>query len=156
MIIGDLNALPQAGLPAALRCILDRVDTSLNALKQRADGRWQPEGVAWFCNIGSSLTQPENLRHTEYHRDWADIQVILSGEELIHAGCLSAASPSDEERKPDLFITPGVPDCVTIKLRAGSFAVFLPGEPHQALCALRQPAEVRKAVFKIPRSLLEA
>lgn len=40
-------------------------------------------------------------------------------------------------------------------LRSGDFAVFLPGEPHQALCAVQAPMTVRKAVFKVPRALLE-
>lgn len=42
MIIGNLNALPQAGLPLALRQILNRADCSLAALTAREDGRFQP------------------------------------------------------------------------------------------------------------------
>ena len=155
MIIGNLNALPLAGLPAPLRAILSGHESSLSALQAREDGRWQPEGAAWFCNIGTANTQPKADRHTEYHHQWADIQVILSGEEQICAGMCSTAQPNDEERKPDLFITPRAPDSVVMTLRSGDFAVFLPGEPHQALCAVGNPAAVRKAVFKIPASLLE-
>jgi hypothetical protein len=55
--------------------------------------------------IGPVQTQPQALRHTEYHHLWADIQIVLSGEEIIHAGTESVARPDDEERKPDLFIT---------------------------------------------------
>ncbi|MCP6744350.1 YhcH/YjgK/YiaL family protein, partial [Klebsiella pneumoniae] len=48
------------------------------------------------------------------------------------------------------------PESVSILLRPGDFAVFYPGEPHQALCAVSTPAPVRKAVFKIPAEMLEA
>jgi YhcH/YjgK/YiaL family protein len=67
----------------------------------------------------------------------------------------SVARTDDEERKPDLWIAPGVVHPVSMTLRSGDFAVFLPGEPHQALCAVEAPMIVRKAVFKVPRALLE-
>lgn len=155
MIIGHLNALPLAGLPPVLRQILDRADCTLTALSARDDGRWQPEGCPWFCHIGPAQTQPLVERHTEYHHQWADIQVVLTGEETIRAGMQSVAQPGDEERKPDLFIASGAVHPVNITLKPGDFAVFLPGEPHQALCAVNQPMAVRKAVFKVPRALLE-
>lgn len=155
MIIGHLNALPLAGLPPALRQILERADCTLAALAAREDGRWQPEGCPWFCHIGPANTQPQALRHTEYHHQWADIQVVLAGSEIINAGMQSLARHGDEERKPDLFIAPAAQHPVSLTLGGGDFAVFLPGEPHQALCAVAEPMIVRKAVFKVPRALLE-
>ncbi|MFP8733650.1 YhcH/YjgK/YiaL family protein [Klebsiella aerogenes] len=156
MIIGNLNALPQAGLPLALRQILSRPECSLSALTTHEDGRFQPGDGDWYCTIGTAQTQAAEQRHTEYHLQWADIQVILAGEEIIHAGTLYSGQPDDEQRKPDLFISQQTPHSVTLHLRVGDFAVFLPGEPHQALCVVTSPAPVRKAVFKVPRSMLEA
>ena len=155
MIIGHLNALPLAGLPPALRQILERADCSLAALAARDDGRWQPQGCPWFCHIGPAQTQPQAERHTEYHALYADIQVVLTGEETIRAGMQSVARTGDEERKPDLFIARDCRLPVAITLHAGDFAIFLPGEPHQALCAVDAPATVRKAVFKVPSDMLE-
>jgi YhcH/YjgK/YiaL family protein len=155
MIIGQLTALQQAGLPPALYAILSRPDCALAALNARDDGRWQPDDCAWFCTIGPAQTQPQAQRHTEYHHQWADIQIVLAGEEMIYAGAESAARPGDEQRKPDLFITSEAKLTVAIRLGTGDFAVFYPGEPHQALCAVNAPMTVRKAVFKIPRALLE-
>lgn len=155
MIVGNLDALPLAGLPPALWQILSHPDASLQALSAREDGRWQPEGCGWFCSIGEAHTQPAAQRHTEYHHQWADIQVMLSGCEVINAGMQAVACDGDEERKPDLFIARDCQHPVAITLHAGDFAVFLPGEPHQALCAVDAPATVRKAVFKVPREMLE-
>ena len=137
MIIGNLQALQQAGLPPALKQLLSSEACSLAALSARENGRFQPDGAPWFCTLSVVQTQPAAERHTEYHRQWADIQVILAGEERIQAGMAPAMRPEDNELKPD-------------------FAVFYPGEPHQALCAVSTPAPVRKAVFKIPAEMLEA
>ncbi|MCG7389781.1 YhcH/YjgK/YiaL family protein [Pantoea sp. ACRSB] len=155
MIIGHVQALAMAGLPAALRAILEREDCSLEALRQREDGRFQPEDAEWFCHIGPAQTEPAAQRHTEYHRQWADIQLVLEGSEIINASQQSLAQADDEERKADLFIASVQALPVSMCLSVGDFAVFLPGEPHQALCAAQKPERVRKAVFKIPRSLLE-
>lgn len=155
MIIGNLSDLALAGLPVSLRKILSRPDCSLEALSAREDGCWQPEDSHWFCNIGEAQTQPLAQRHTEYHHQWADIQVMLSGCEVINAGMLAVAHDDDEERKPDLFITQNCELAVTITLHTGDFAIFLPSEPHQALCVVDAPTTVRKAVFKIPHDLLE-
>lgn len=155
MIIGHLEALPMAGLPTPLKQILSRPDCSLQALSSLDDGCWQPEGCRWFCNIGLSQTQPQAQRHTEYHHLWADIQVVLSGCELIYAGLHSVAQDHDEERKPDLFITNRDNHAVAITLNSGDFACFLPGEPHQALCSVDTPMTIRKAVFKVPHDMLK-
>ena len=106
MIIGNLNHLSLAGHPAWVRNILLRPECSLSALSTREDGRWQPEGCRWFCTLGTSDTQPAELRHTEYHHLWADIQVVITGCEGINAGTRPIARENDEERKPDLFIAP--------------------------------------------------
>lgn len=68
----------------------------------------------------------------------------------------SRDAPEDHELKPDLYICQPALESVSILLRPGDFAVFYPGEPHQALCAVSTPAPVRKAVFKIPAEMLEA
>ncbi|MDR4841694.1 YhcH/YjgK/YiaL family protein [Klebsiella quasipneumoniae] len=156
MIIGTLQALHQAGLPPALKQLLSSEACSLAALSAREDGRFQPDGAPWFCTLGVAQTQPAAERHTEYHRQWADIQVILAGEERIQAGMAAAMRPQDNELKPDLYLCQPAPESVSILLRPGDFAVFYPGEPHQALCAVSTPAPVRKAVFKIPAAMLEA
>ena len=155
MIFGNLKALSQAGLPAVLRDILALPQCSFEALQAGDDGRFQLPGAEWFCTVGPANTQMREVRHTEYHHQWADIQVLLTGEEIIFAGTQYAPQATDEERKPDLFITTTAGLPVSMLLQAGDFAVFLPGEPHQALCAAAEPTTIRKAVFKVPRALLE-
>ncbi len=133
MIVGNLNALPLAGLPPALRQILAHPQATLAALSARKDGRWQPENCRWYCDIGEASTQPAARRHTEYHHQWADIQVMLAGCEVINAGTLRVAQDSDEERKPDLFIARDCPLPVSITLHAGDCAISARRTPPGAV-----------------------
>lgn len=155
MITGNLQFLALATLPEELYVLLARPECSLEALQSAPDGRWQPQGAAWFCTISDSDTAPAAVRHAEYHRRWLDIQVVLRGEEIIRYDVADAREMPAEERKPDLYILPQPQLRQQLQLHAGDFAVFAPGEAHQALCALSdRPARVRKAVFKVPVEML--
>ena len=155
MIAGHLRALELATLPDALLSILTLPECSLEALCAREDGHFQPEGAAWFCHIGNANTSPAADRHTEFHHDWLDIQVVLEGEEIIGFDTRSAIGQPATERKPDLFILDNPALHNEILLRSGDFVTFAPGEPHRALCCTTHPAVVRKAVFKVPASALK-
>ncbi|MFD1804082.1 YhcH/YjgK/YiaL family protein [Mixta tenebrionis] len=156
MITGNLNALALAMLPQVLHDLLARPECSLAALQAAPDGRLQPEGASWFCTIGDSETSPAAQRHTEYHRRWLDIQVLLAGEEIIRYDVADVSAAPAEERKPDLFIIAQPTLRQQLHLQPGDFAVFAPGEAHQALCAPDKPARVRKAVFKVPVEMLRS
>lgn len=154
MITGTLHALALATLPDTLYALLARPECSLASLQAMPDGRWQPEGPDWFCHIGDSQTAPIDQRHTEYHRQWLDMQVLLAGEEIIRYDVADARQAPAEERKPDLFIVEHAQLRQQLHLQPGDFAIFAPGEAHQALCAVDKPARVRKAVFKVSPDLL--
>lgn len=154
MITGNLQALALATLPDTLYALLARPECALAALQARPNGRWQPEGDSWFCTISDSETAPASQRHTEYHRQWLDIQVLLAGEEIIGYDVADARQIAAEERKPDLFIVEQAQLRQQLHLQPGDFAVFAPGEAHQALCAVGKPARVRKAVFKVSPEML--
>ncbi|CAM3570623.1 hypothetical protein BS639_05800 [Rouxiella silvae] len=155
MIIGNLHSLEMATLPNALLQILTLPACSLQALHAREDGRFQPVGAAWFCNIAHANTSPAHERHTEFHQQWLDIQVVLEGEEIIGFDTRSVVGQHAVERKPDLFILENPCLSNQILLRSGDFVTFAPGEPHRALCCNQRPAVVRKAVFKIPFSTMK-
>ena len=154
MITGNLQALALATLPETLYALLARPECTLASLQAMPDGRWQPEGAGLFCHISDSETAPIEQRHTEYHRQWLDIQVLLAGEEIIRYDVMDARQALAEERKPDLFIMAQAQLRQQLHLQPGDFAIFAPGEAHQALCAVDKPARVRKAVFKVSPEVL--
>lgn len=151
MIAGNIQHLNLATLPQSLYKILSHPDFSWERLQSLPDGKYQPEGAAWFCNIGDSQTAPADTRHTEFHKNYLDIQLIISGEEIINFGLADASQSAAAEKKPDLYIVDKPVLGNGIRLSAGDFATFYPGEAHQALCMVGAPATVRKAVFKVPK-----
>lgn len=155
MIGGDLASLDSAGLPPALYALLKRPEHTLSALSAKPDGRYQEAESEWYYSIATSQTRPAAERHTEMHLAYADIQIMLEGEEYIHYSWHDHRTSAGEAAKPDFYLLdqPDLPQ--RIYLTRGDFVVFLPGEPHQALCAVREPDSVRKAVFKIPLAMLQ-
>lgn len=154
MIAGNLNYLALASLPEALLAILSLSEFNPETLKQHPDGRIQPTAGGWFCHIGDTLTAARETRHTEFHRDYLDIQIMIDGEEVIYYDFADVRQQLAQERKPDLFILEQSTLSQRVHLRPGDFAVFAPGEAHQALCAVTSPRKVRKAVVKVPRAML--
>jgi biofilm protein TabA len=155
MICGNLNSLQSSGLPRVLVELLADPDLSLTSLSAKSEGKYQPDNADWFYNIAISQTSPKESRHTELHELYADIQIVLEGEEVIHYSLVDSLSEDKEEKKPDFFILKQPHLTQAIHLTAGDFAVFLPGEAHQALCMVNLPDKVKKAVFKIPTQILE-
>ncbi len=155
MICGSLFSLQTAGLPAPFKKILSSPQCTFEALTSADDQKMQLAGEAWFCNIGPASTQEAELRHTEFHKLYADIQVVLDGEEIINYGVLNCMEEDAIEKKPDLLILSQPKLTQSVLLKPGDFAIFLPGEPHQALCMVNEPKSVRKAVFKVPLSMIE-
>lgn len=154
MIAGNMNMLESATLPKSLYEILSNPEFSLEKLRSLPDGKYQPEGAKWFCSVGDSQTSPAEIRHTEFHENYLDIQLILKGKEIINYSLTNAIGQSAVEKKPDLYILHKPVLTNSILLCAGDFVTFYPGEPHQALCMVKEPAIVRKAVFKIPKEII--
>lgn len=156
MIAGNINNLTLATLPKPLWKILAESGIDFEALKELPDGRYQPENAEWFYMISSPMTEPSELRAAEFHNDYLDIQLILEGEEIIGYGLVDASNQPAVEKASDLFILDKTDVVNRIHLTVGDFATFYPGEAHQPLCAVNnQPAKVKKAVFKVPVSLLK-
>ncbi|KOO06325.1 YhcH/YjgK/YiaL family protein [Vibrio hepatarius] len=155
MLCGNLSSLNTCGLPKGLRAILDNTQCTYDALKNADDGKLQLEHQEWFCNIGLANTEETPLRQTEFHRLYADIQVVLEGEEIINYGVVNCTDEPAIEKKPDLYILSSPILSQSVHLKPGDFAVFMPGEAHQALCAVSVPTQIRKAVFKVPLSFFK-
>lgn len=154
MICGNLLSLETAGLPKAFKDILSHPECLLESLIQSDDGKMQLSGEDWFVNIGPAQTQEQEVRHTEFHHLYADIQVVLEGEEVINYGVVDCSAEEAVEKKPDLLILANPKLSQSVHLKPGDFAIFMPGEPHQALCMVSEPKQIRKAVFKVPLAIL--
>ncbi|CAG9296033.1 YhcH/YjgK/YiaL family protein [Celerinatantimonas diazotrophica] len=133
--------------------ILKSLLASLNA--DAPVGRYEVQGDKLFYTVSQDRTQPFAERRSECHRNYLDIQVVLSGEE-----CYGYSLEPLEKVTEDLFnqcdLAFGQPRSERfVTLHCGEFIVFAPNCPHRPLIAIDdKPAEVKKAVIKVHRSLL--
>lgn len=127
------------------------------------DGRYPIEGEDIFALLQRPETEPEALRRFELHREYIDIQLLLSGSEKQ----LYAPQPRGETGLPPQRPLPQLledrlhdldyafyarpPHYNAVLLRPGDFTIYLPGELHCPNCApdSERPGRIRKIVFKI-------
>lgn len=118
--------------------------------RQPADGRREIAGEELFATVMSYQTKRPENRTQEAHRIYADVQVMLQGEELIHLTPATAVGKGDgyqDEKDFELFSMPA--EHSMVRLREGEFAVFFPGEGHKPGLAIAAPQPVRKVVIKV-------
>ncbi|WP_072569553.1 N-acetylneuraminate anomerase [Enterobacter sp. SA187] len=149
MIYGDIHQPEAAGLPAGL---LDALRQALAlAPEQLSPGRHELAGAACFMNVMHYSTQLPDTKKAELHRQYVDVQVVLTGEEQIFYGAAGSARECEEWHDADDYqLCQHIDNQQRLTLRAGMFAVFMPGEPHKPGCTMGRESEVKKAVIKVP------
>lgn len=131
-----------------------RFDVAFEALKKFAaacpeDGKYEIDGKNVFISVMTGPTKPEADKKFEVHRDYIDIQYIVSGEEIMGNESLDKLTPATEY-KPDVQKLELNGEYDKIRLAAGEFAIFFPYEPHAPGIAVNdQPIEVKKIVVKV-------
>ncbi|MEX0383154.1 YhcH/YjgK/YiaL family protein [Spiribacter sp. 1M153] len=150
---------PPAWQPLCSYPVLQR---SLIWLEQHAAtealGDYPLDESDWYANVHTYQTLPEPDCLWESHAQTADVQYVIAGEEGIRwlpASKLNGALRTFTDRDR-LEWAPPPEDTSLLTLRAGMFAIFLPGEAHCPMIALDAPKPIRKAVVKIPLRLLES
>jgi YhcH/YjgK/YiaL family protein len=148
--------------PSAWRPLLSDpvLQTSLNWLAEHAAsaalGDYPLGEPDWFANVHTYATRAETNCLWESHAQTADVQYVMSGEEGIRwlpANKLSEPVRTYHDRDR-LEWAPPAGTATLLTLRAGMFAIFLPGEAHCPMIALDEPMTIRKAVVKIPVRLI--
>lgn len=112
------------------------------------------EGV--YANIDEYDTKEHSLCDLEAHRKYADIQLLLEGEERIdftNIEGLSVKIPYDDNRDVMFFELPGKVN--SLYLKPGNFALFYPEDAHRPqMNSFAVSAKVKKVVVKILLSVL--
>ncbi|NEX83102.1 YhcH/YjgK/YiaL family protein [Aeromonas rivipollensis] len=154
MITGNLQRLDMAMLPAPLLQLLSREECSHQNLLNKADGKYDIIDNAVFYLISSLVTADEGRVKSEFHEQYLDIQVLLTGQEIIATSATISAPHDYQESKPDLIFVENDEITTRIMLEAGDFAIFYPGEVHRPTCQIDAPDRIKKAVFKVSKSWL--
>ena len=111
-------------------------------------GKHDIDGDNVFAIVSEYTTKPLSEARWEAHQAYADIQLLLAGEEKI--GCAPLASMQVTETynaEKDILFLAGEGDYITV--RPGVFAVFFPHDAHQPGVAKGMPQVVKKVVVKV-------
>lgn len=114
-------------------------------------GKYQIDGDNVFAIANEFMTKPLSECDPESHRDYADIQIIISGVERFGYAPLvdqPASTPYNPENDVALYSIPEE-ELSYITLTSGQFIVFFPSDIHQPEVFQHQPDLVKKVVLKI-------
>jgi biofilm protein TabA len=140
--------LYSGAIPSLFRILdyLGRTD-----LASLAIGKYPISGEDAYVSVQEYETKPEAEKKWESHRNFIDIQVVLSGEEFM--GCSPLGLLEEKEAydpaKDVVFYRDGPGPRSALVARAGDFCVFFPRDVHKPGCALGAPSKVKKAVIKV-------
>jgi len=132
------------GMPAALRWIEERAATVNPGRYEVADGV--------TAIVDSYTTAPASEKKWETHRVHADLQIVLSGKEMVGwspAAALTVSTPYNPEKDAE-FYEPPVSPVARFLLHPGLLAIFFPDDGHQPGVMDGERGGVRKVVFKLP------
>ena len=146
MIVDALNNSPlYRGLSPRIALAFDYLrDTDLLST---ATGTFEIDGRLVYAMVQEYTTLNLAQGAWEAHRQFIDLQYVVSGVERIgyaHVGRLTAG---DYDQARDFLPLSGEGDFLT--LGAGDFMLLFPEDAHMPRIAAMDPAHVRKVVIKI-------
>ncbi len=119
-------------------------DTDFSKL---ADGTYEVDGFDFRYNLMSN-TLTHGFEKFEAHRDFIDIQFLVSGSEVMGFNQLDQVQEIEANPAGDIWFYRGDMDTVTVE--GDKFAIFFPNDAHApGLMPPSGPCDVRKCVFKI-------
>jgi len=121
------------------------------------DGRHPIQGDDVYALIMRAPSKTVREARFESHRDYIDIQYLVSGDEalgVLPIGELTGATPYDPAKDIVFYATPA--RYPALRLPPDHFAVFFPADGHQPMCHAGTPGQLHKAVVKVKVSTWEA
>jgi YhcH/YjgK/YiaL family protein len=140
-----------SGLQAGFE-FLERAD--LAALPM---GKHEIHGDSVYALAMKSPSRAPETGQFESHREYIDIQYLVSGEEIIGVApvaTLQVVTPYDAAKDIIFYAVPKT--YRELEIRPGHFAVFFPPEGHLPMCHSHGPHELHKVVVKVRMDYWEA
>ena len=134
------------GISKALDTAIDYLaEKDLNELNM---GRNDVDGDQVYINRFDYTTMPEAEAAWEGHKYYADIHVVLEGEEKIGVTNASSLKSGEYDEAGDFIPYEGPVDS-WVTMRPGDILVVFPEDVHMVKVQLTAPCQVKKAVFKV-------
>ena len=111
-------------------------------------GRNEVDGDNVFINRFDYTTMPEEQAAWEGHKYYADIHVVLEGEERIGVTDAAALTAGDYDEAGDFIHYEGPVDA-WVTMRPGDILIVYPEDVHMVKVQRNGPCPVKKAVFKV-------
>ena len=103
-----------------------------------------------YANVDEYCTKVQSPVGFEAHREYIDIQFLLSGEERILVRPLAelrCTTPYDAHR--DVAFFAHEEPATEVVLGKGRFVILFPDEAHEPQLCLAEPRDVKKIVVKV-------
>ncbi len=114
-------------------------------------GRYPIIGEDIFALVSEYTTKTASECRPESHRKYIDIQLMVSGKEIIGWEPLENQKPASlYDEKADIVFYDGLP--AGFELMAGCFAVFFPTDIHMPCVESNGTRKVKKIVIKVKLS----
>jgi biofilm protein TabA len=156
MIVSDLKHWDKEKhlYPAAIQQGVEYIRN--NPVNQMELGKYPIQGDDMFALIQEMTTADKSERRPESHRNYADIQFLASGSEVIGVARADEKNLIEEDLldEKDIAFYSSVENETDVKLIPGMFAVFLPTDVHRPGCSVSGDVPIRKVVIKIHSKLL--
>lgn len=101
-----------------------------------------------FCFVQENQLNQELDERFEYHERYADIHLLLAGQELVRYGQIVEEVIQEYDATSDIGFV-GCHLTSSIHLNEESLAIFLPNEAHQPNLYAQAGESVRKCVVKV-------
>lgn len=101
-----------------------------------------------FINVMEANAAPVEKQNYEIHKNYMDIQIDLSGVEMIQIGDSAAMEVENYNPETDF----GVAHCgnlTSCTMGPGNFIICMAGEPHKPGIAVSDDTSLKKCVFKV-------
>lgn len=111
-------------------------------------GRTSLDGDLVYINVMEADAGPLETRNYEIHKEYMDIQIDLSGMEMIQIGDSAEMTVKDYNPQTDF----GVAECADLTsctMGPGNFIICMAGEPHKPGIAVSDQTAMKKCVFKV-------
>jgi biofilm protein TabA len=113
-------------------------------------GKYEIKGDELFALVQQYETTPGTNNKWEGHSKYIDIQVVLSGNEIIEwANIADAGKDVTYNEQNDHFYFGDVQDATECKFKKTSFMILWPEDLHKPKCIWNRPESVDKIIIKV-------
>ncbi len=148
MIYGEIKDIKKyKGLSKNLDMAIEYIASG--KYKKCEIGRNVLDGDKVFFNCNENIMTKEKNDLVEYHKRYADIHIILEGEEIIGYSDFqkSVETQAYDEEKDYAFMKGEIK--TETYMDKDKFAIIFPYEPHMATFKVGEIKTVKKIVFKV-------